>query len=93
MSQCSSSDLIAQACASGFTCRDTPELLALLNQLLCNLSAGGGGGSAGLAQVFAGNGAPTTQIPAFGAGVYYDYGSGTPFNWNPTLNGGAGGWE
>ncbi len=46
MSQCSASDLVAQACQSGFTCRDQPELLALLNQLLCNLSAGGGIGGA-----------------------------------------------
>ncbi len=38
MAQCSASDLIAQACQSGFTCRSEPELLALLNQLLCNLS-------------------------------------------------------
>lgn len=37
MAQCDSNDLIAQACESGFTCRNEPELLALLNQLLCNL--------------------------------------------------------
>lgn len=43
MAQCSAEDLIAQACASGFTCRNEPELLALLNQLLCNFAASGGG--------------------------------------------------
>lgn len=40
MAQCSSSDLIVQACQSGFSCRSEPELLALLNQLLCNLNNG-----------------------------------------------------
>src|SRR6185295_324658 len=38
MSQCSASELIAEACQNGFTCRSEPELLALLNQLLCNYS-------------------------------------------------------
>lgn len=47
MAQCDADDLISQACQSGFTCRNEPELLALLNQLLCNLNenpplAGGG---------------------------------------------------
>lgn len=42
MAQCNAQTLISEACASGFTCRNEPELLALLNQLLCNLSDGGG---------------------------------------------------
>lgn len=91
MAQCSASDLIAEACQSGFTCRSEPELLALLNQLLCNYSSGGG--SAGITQYFSGSGAPTTQVPANDAGAYYDYTNQVTYNWNPTLNGGTGGWE
>lgn len=45
MALCDANTLIAEACSSGFTCRNEPELLAILNQLLCNYSAGGGGGS------------------------------------------------
>lgn len=48
MAQCDANDLIAQACESGFTCRNEPELLALLNQLLCNYAASGGGGGGAL---------------------------------------------
>ncbi len=91
MAQCSASDLIVEACQSGFTCRSEPELLALLNQLLCNLVSGGG--SAGVTQWFSGSGDPTTEIPANNAGAYYDYTNKVTWNWNPTLNGGTGGWE
>lgn len=45
MAQCSANDLIAEACQSGFTCRSEPELLALLNQLLCNYSEASQAGS------------------------------------------------
>jgi hypothetical protein len=89
---CSIATLIDEACASGFKCLDENQFRALVLQLLCNISAGGGG-SAGLAQAFAGSGPPTTQIPAFSAGTYYDYTNSVIYHWNPTLNAGTGGWE
>lgn len=39
MAECDANDLIRQACESGFTCRNEPEQLAILNQLLCNFLA------------------------------------------------------
>ena len=91
MATCNVGTLIDQACLSGFKCLDAAQFRALLLQLLCNLSSGGG--SSGVAQYFSGDGAPTTQIPAFNAGAYYDYTNKVTYNWNPTLNSGAGGWE
>lgn len=91
MAVCSLSSLIDEACASGFKCLDEQQFRGLVLQLLCNLSSGGG--SAGLAQWFSGSGAPTTEVPANNAGAYYDYTNKVTYNWNPTLNGGVGGWE
>ena len=40
-------------------------------------------------QSFSASGAPTTQVPANGAGTYYDKTNKILYNWNPTLVG----WE
>lgn len=77
--------------AKCFNCLDPKQLQAIQSYLLCQIQAAGG--SAGLTQYFSGPGAPTTQVPANGAGAYYDYTNKLTYNWNPTLNGGAGGWE
>jgi hypothetical protein len=47
MAECSQSELLAQACANGFSCvANNPALAqALILQLLCNISAAGGGGT------------------------------------------------
>jgi hypothetical protein len=58
MAECDVQDLIDEACESGFTCRSEPELLAILNQLLCNLVAGGGGGGGGACCGVVGTGSP-----------------------------------
>lgn len=42
MAECSTSDLIAQACISQFTCLDKKMQRAVMLQLLCNISAGEG---------------------------------------------------
>lgn len=91
MATCNIADLIDESCISGFKCLDPQTYNAVLLQLLCNVASSGG--SAGLAQAFAGSGAPTTQVPAFNAGTYYDYTNAVVYHWNPTLSGGAGGWE
>jgi hypothetical protein len=46
MSECSQSELLAEACANGFTCAGGNPTLAqaLILQLLCNISAQGGAG-------------------------------------------------
>jgi hypothetical protein len=87
MATCSVTTLQTEACASGFACLDEKIYRAVLLQLLCNISDGGG--SAGLAQSFAGSGPPTTQVPAFNAGTYYDYTGQIVYHWNPTTPG----WE
>lgn len=68
MAQCSAQDLIAQACASGFTCRNEPELLALLNQLLCNYTAAGGGSGVG---GISGAGSPAGVVTPAAVGQTY----------------------
>lgn len=45
MAECSTSDLIAQACISQFACLDEKMQRAVMLQLLCNISAGGSGGT------------------------------------------------
>ena len=50
-------------------------------------ASGSGIISASLGQdVFSGNGSPTTQKPANGAGIYYDLLTLTLYNWNPSSN-------
>jgi hypothetical protein len=46
MATCSQSELLAQACTNGFICaaENSPVFKALVLQLLCNISANGGGG-------------------------------------------------
>jgi hypothetical protein len=52
-----------------------------------DVTANGGGAVASLGQdYFNGNGAPTTQKPADGAGMYYDLTTLTLYNWNTTNN-------
>lgn len=62
----------------------------VLIYLLCQIQSGGGVG--GGVQVFAASGAPTTQVPANNAGVYYDYTNKITYYWNPTLPG-SNKWE
>lgn len=87
MAQCSSSDLIAQACQSGFTCRSEPELLALLNQLLCNLSSGGGSIGSNSPVMYSGaSPSNVTDLPADITKTCMAYsadGSGSIYGWNP----------
>lgn len=78
--------------AKCFSCLDEKSQLAVIATLLCGIAEAGGGGGGGV-QYFAGSGPPTTQTPANGAGAYYDYTNKATYNWNPTLNGGAGGFE
>lgn len=68
MAQCSASELIAEACQSGFTCRNEPELLALLNQLLCNYSE--------IASGF--ESSPITLDTSLGGAVVYSAAHGLP---------------
>ncbi|MGV1047679.1 MAG: hypothetical protein ACOYD4_04020 [Solirubrobacterales bacterium] len=46
MANCSKTQLFADACANGFVGRDEESFNALLLQLLCDISSGGGGGVA-----------------------------------------------
>lgn len=84
MALCDIDVLLEQACTNKFLCLTSEkEMLAVLLQLLCNASSGL------TQQVFAGHGAPTTQVPAFGAGVYYDLDSKDIWYYNSETPG----WE
>lgn len=76
---CDLPTLLRQACENNFdtAAEDAVMARAVLLQLLCNFTGGA------TQQVFSGSGAPTTQVPAFGAGVYFDYVSKDVYYWNP----------
>jgi hypothetical protein len=78
--------------AKCFACLSDKQRAEVQTYLLCQIQANGGTGSGGT-QYFSGSGAPTNQVPTSNAGAYYDYTNKITYNWNPTLNGGAGGWE
>ena len=73
--------------AACLTCLTEQQLAAIQTYLLCQINEGGG--SAGSVQNFAGSGPPTTQVPANGAGTYYDYTGQIVYHWNPITPG----WE
>lgn len=82
MATCNIGELITDACASGFKCLSEEQYRALILQLLCNISEGGGGGTQ---QVFLYTGAaPVTNPddPALPAISYKEDGSGPTFYWN-----------
>lgn len=75
---CDIDELLSQACANKFLCNlAEKDIQVLILQLLCNLSGGAG------QQVFAVNGPPTTQIPAFNAGVFWDNLNKIQYQWDP----------
>jgi len=85
---CDLKTLLNSACANDFVqlAASDPKLArAVILQLLCNISAGGGG--TGGVNNFAGSGPPTTQVPANGAGTYWDYTNGIQYQWNPVISG------
>lgn len=50
--------------------------------LILNALNGSGSGS-GVGGALNGSGPPTTQVPAGGAGTYFDYTNSVLYNWNP----------
>lgn len=75
---CDIDTLLQQACTNKFLCNlSEKDIEVLILQLLCNFNGGA------TQQAFSGDGAPTTQKPAFGAGVYYDYTNREWWGWNP----------
>jgi hypothetical protein len=75
---CDLPTLLRQACENDFdkAAEDKVLFKAVLLQILCNFNGGT------TQQVFSGSGDPTTQIPAFNAGVYYDYTNKAVWNWD-----------
>lgn len=89
MATCNQDTLLNQACANGFLqlAQTSPALAqAVINQLLCNISAGSSGGSP---QVFLYVGAAPPVIPPTDptqpALSYSQDGSGPIFGWNVAL--------
>lgn len=75
---CDLPTLLRQACVDDFdkAAEDTVIFRATLLQLLCNLSGGAG------QQVFSVNGPPTTQVPAFDAGIFWDNLNKIQYQWD-----------
>lgn len=85
MASCSVSELLASG--ARFQCLTKKELQIVIAQLLCEISAGGGG-SGGVGAVMRGSGPPVAAPadPTAGA-IYYDDDSGsasydTTWNWS-----------
>lgn len=66
------------SCVANASLADMLEL-GLLQIIANNVGSGSSGGI----NNFTGSGAPTTQVPANGAGTYYDYTNQILYNWNP----------
>lgn len=50
------------------------------------IGSSGSGGATTFASTFAGAGAPTTQVPASGAGIYWDITNKVQYQWNPNTS-------
>lgn len=79
---CDPNDL-SKAAACWERCIPPGMQAAVQNFLLCQIAFSAG--SNGLQQIFAGDGGPTTQVPAFNAGIYWDFTNRQQYNWNPVL--------
>ena len=68
MAACTLSDLQADACSNGFAAMSDGDKMAILLQLLCNISSSGGAGGV-VCGAYAGQ---PTFTPASGCGVAID---------------------
>jgi flagellin-like hook-associated protein FlgL len=85
---CSISTILSNACTNKFLqlAETDPKLAkAVMLQLLCNITSAAGTGGVGGINNFAGDGAPTTQVPANGAGTYWDRLNKIQYQWNQTI--------
>ena len=86
MATCNASTLLQQGAA--FQACSKKELQIIIAQLLCNLSASGGGG------VSSGNGSPVGVVtPSGTTAIYFDRQTGQQYNWYPDTNNPNGAWH